>query len=99
MAITHYYAVYTDGNGASASDANVKAGIGTGIVTSGSQAGVVSGTEQEFTISGLTANTSYDLEWVASDGSNDTRGTQVNFRTKLATGSVTVLSPPPIVRH
>jgi hypothetical protein len=96
--ITHYYGVYTNGNGASATDANVKAGTGTGYVTSGNQADVSPGTEQSFTISGLTADTQYDLEWVATDAGGDTRGTAVNFRTKRATGSIVVAVPPPIVR-
>lgn len=96
--VTHYYGVYTSGNGSSATDADVKAGTGTGIVASGSQADVASGTEQQFTVSGLAPNTAYDLEWVANDGTNDTRATQQTFTTKLANGQVVTLSPPPIVR-
>lgn len=95
---THYYGVYTSGSGSSATDANVKAGTGTGYVTSGSQAGVASGTEQAFNVSGLAPNTAYDLEWVANDGTTDTRATSTPFRTKPAKGTTVITSPPPIVR-
>ena len=95
MAITHYYAVYTDGNGSSATDANVKAGTGTGVVTSGN----TTSNPATVTISGLTANTAYDLEWVASNAGGDTRATQVNFNTKLATGAIAVITSAPVVRH
>ena len=97
--VTHYYAIYTDGNGGSATDANVKAGTGTGVVTSGNQADVDLDVAQSFTATGLTASTDYDLEWVINDGSTDVRASTTNFTTKAATGTVTVLTPPPVVRH
>lgn len=95
---THYYGIYSSGNGAGATDANVKAGTGTGIITSGSQGSVASGTEQQFAVSGLAPNTTYDLEWVASNASGDTRGTSVSFTTKKEAGKIVILTPPPIVR-
>lgn len=98
VTVEHYYAIYTSGNGGSATDANVKAGTGTGIVTSGSDTAVDSGTAAEFTATGLAPNTSYDLEWVASDGTNDTRATTTTFSTKKEHGKVVILPPPPIVR-
>jgi len=98
--IDHYYAVYTSGNGASATNAQVIAGTGTGAVTSGSQTGVSDATEQTFTATGLAPSTLYDLEYVVSDGgTNQTRAATTTFRTKSVTGSVVTLPLPPIVRH
>lgn len=96
--VSHYYALYTQGNGATATDAQVKAGTGTGLVTSGSATGVASGTAQPFTLTGLAPNTTYDLEWVLNDGTNDTRASTTALRTKPAKGSTVVLLQPPIVR-
>lgn len=102
MAVKHYYAIYTSGNGSSATDANVKAGTGTGYVTGGSDLSVTEGVEKTFTATGLSSDTQYDLEWVSTnsggDVDGDTRGASVSFRTKRASGSITVLTPPPIVR-
>lgn len=99
MALTHYYAIYSTGNGGAATDANVKAGTGTGVITSGSQGAVTEGVEQIFTATGLSPSTVFDLEWVVNDGTSDVRASTTTFRTKAATGSVIILSPPPIVRH
>jgi uncharacterized protein YcnI len=99
MAVQHYYTIYQDGQGASASDADVKAGTGTGAVTSASDLSVTSGVAKEFTATGLAPSTEYDLEYVVSDGTSDTRASTTNFRTKAQTGSVVINTPGPIVRN
>lgn len=99
MALTHYYAIYTNGNGASATIDNIKAGTGTGVVTSGNSSGHASGEAVSFQATGLSGSTNYDLEYVVSNGSVDTRSSAtVNFRTMAATGSIVISTPQPIVR-
>lgn len=70
--VYHYCTVYEAGNGAAATDAQVKAGTGTGAVTTAS--GVADeDADLDLEITGLTPGVKYDIEYVISDGTNDTR--------------------------
>lgn len=77
--VTHYYGIYTSGNGPSASIANIKAGAGTGFVAGGNTT-VDTGLQATFNPTGLTPNTAYDMEYVMTSGT-DTRAASTAFRT------------------
>lgn len=82
IGVNHYWAVYTEGNGGSATNDNVKNGTGTGYVTGGSGFTAIGGIIEE-QLTGLSDTTTYDLEWYSelTDGSDSVRADTVTFST------------------